>query len=255
MAQERINALAILNLLAEASGLDGLPLAADGPTIPVGSITERAATAESCGPLGLPALLAGEVPWLLHRLGPPRAEPRPRLILPGSFRPLHAGHLRMAELAEQLVGLPCLFELSLFHPAKPPLDYLSVADRAARFAGVDGWLLLTDAPTYLDKARLFPGATFVVGHDTAVRIVEPRWYGGTAARDAMLDELEALDTRFLVFGRVDATGRFRDLDAETFDEPRVARFVARTSRVVAESEFRSDLSSTLLRTQSPEELP
>ena len=118
-----------------------------------------------------------------------------------------------------------------------------------------GWLLLTDAPTYLNKARLFPGSTFVVGYDTAVRIVEPRWYGGIAGRDAMLDELEALGTRFVVFGRVDSLGQFRDLRTEAFEEPRVARFVAHNTQVVAEDQFRLDLSSTLVRRSLDAELP
>ena len=257
VGQERINALVILNLLGELNGLEGLPLAALGVTIPDRSISAVAAAATTSGPIGLPALLGGLVPWLAHRLdGPAQSgSPPTRLILPGSFRPLHAGHRRMAELAAELVGEPCAFELSLFHPAKPPLDYLSIADRVGRFAGVGGWLLLTDAPTYLEKARLFPGATFVVGHDTALRIIEPRWYGGVAGRDAKLDELETLGTRFLVFGRVDATGRFRDLDADTFDDPRVIQFVARTTRIVAETQFRSDLSSTMLRVEASEDFP
>ena len=261
--QERINALAILNLLAEATGLAGVPLAADGLAVDPDRISEVGTDAASCGSLGIPALLAGRVAWQAQRIedrsvlvsAAEISTPPTRLILPGSFRPLHAGHLRMAEIAADLVGEPCAFELSVFHPEKPPLDYLSIADRVGRFAGVRGWLLLTDAPTYLDKARLFPGSTFVVGHDTAVRIVEPRWYGGIAARDAMLDELEALGVRLLVFGRVDHSGRFRDLDADTFDNARVARFVTGSTTVIAESRFRSDLSSTWLRSQSPEELP
>ena len=257
VSQERINALIILNLLAEANSLPALPLAAGGWTVPEASIRDIAADSAMTGALGIADLLGGRIPWLAHPLdgratGSP---PTPTLILPGSFRPLHAGHLRMAELASELVGVPCAFELSLFHPEKPPLDYLSIADRVGRFRGVGGWILLTDAPTYRDKARLFPGATFVVGHDTAIRLLDPRWYGGVATRDAMLDELEALGTRFLVFGRVDGSGRFRDLDNDTFDNQRVDDFLARTTQVVAETQFRSDLSSTWLRDQAVEDLP
>ena len=257
VSQERINALIILNLLAEANALPGLPLESGGWTVPSAAIRDLTADSAMCGSLAIADLLGGRIPWLAHRPDGPAlgSDSPPTLILPGSFRPLHAGHLRMAELAAELVGEPCAFELSLFHPEKPPLDYLSIADRVGRFRGVGGSILLTDAPTYRDKARLFPGATFVVGHDTAIRLLDPRWYGGVAARDAMLDELEALGTRFLVFGRVDASGRFCDLDADTFDDERVARFLQRTTRVIAESRFRSDLSSTSLRDQAEEELP
>lgn len=262
--EERINARALLNLMAEAKGLAGLPLDLHGRLDDPGRITEISADASTCGHPGLPALLGGQTPWLAYRLGEAGAvatleskssSPPTRLILPGSFRPLHDGHLRMAAFASGLLGQPCAFELSLFHPEKPPLDYVSIAARTRAFAGAEGWLLLTDAPTYLEKARLFPGSTFVIGHDTAVRIIEPRWYGGLLARDLMLDELEALGTRFLVFGRVDSGGQFRDLALESFDDLRVARFVERTVRVVAESEFRSDLSSTSIRLRATTELP
>ena len=262
--EERINARALLNLLAEAKGLAGLPLDLHGRLDDPGRITEISADASTCGHPELPTLLGGQTPWLAYRLGEAGAvatldsksgSPPTRLILPGSFRPLHDGHLRMAEFSSRLLGEPCAFELSLFHPEKPPLDYVSIAARTRGFAGAEGWVLLTDAPTYLEKARLFPGSTFVVGHDTAVRIIEPRWYGGLPARDAMLDELEALGTRFLVFGRVDPGGQFRDLGLESFDDRRVTRFIERTIRVVTESEFRSDLSSTSIRLRSVTEPP
>jgi len=253
--QEWINALVILNLLAESRGLAGL-------LVDRGITTETTADAATCGHPDLPALLGGQVPWVAFRLGESVATAiardeavLPRLLLPGSFRPLHDGHLRMAALASARLGEPCAFELSLFHPEKPPLDYVGIADRVARFAHVPGWLLLTDAPTYLEKARLFPGSTFVVGHDTAVRIIEPRWYGGVGPRDAMLDELEALGIRLLVFGRMDASGLFRELNQEVFPDDRVARFVARSTEVVAEDQFRLDLSSTVLRLGAGVDLP
>ena len=63
----------------------------------------------------------------------------------------------------------------------------------------------------------------------------------------MLDELEALGTRFLVFGRVDEAGQFRDLSREAFADPRIARFVTTSTQVVAETHFRLDVSSTNLR--------
>ena len=33
-------------------------------------------------------------------------------------------------------------------------------------------------PLYSAKAELLPGSTFVVGHDTAIRLVNPKYYGG-----------------------------------------------------------------------------
>ena len=117
------------------------------------------------------------------------------------------------------------------------------------FAGRAGRVYLTNAPTYLDKARLFPGSTFVIGHDTALRIVDPRFYGGPAGRDAMLDELERLGARFLVFGRLDASGSFRVFSPEDFEHT-VSGFLARVASPVPAHVFRLDISSTEVRKRS-----
>ncbi|MEZ4622152.1 MAG: hypothetical protein R2867_42515 [Caldilineaceae bacterium] len=65
-------------------------------------------------------------------------------------------------------------------------------------------VLASDAPTYIGKARLYPGATFVVGYDTAVRIFAPRYYNNsTEEMWAALREVRELGCRFLVAGNVD----------------------------------------------------
>ena len=160
----------------------------------------------------------------------------------------------MAEAASRLTGLPCAYETSLFHPEKPPLDFIAIRSRLNGFEGRAGRLYLTNAPTYVEKARLFPGCTFVVGHDTALRILDPRFYGGPAARDAMLDELEGLGTRFLIFGRIDESGRFRDFSHEEFEHP-VSGFLSRAATPVPGHVFRLDLSSTEVRERSGEDFP
>ncbi len=65
----------------------------------------------------------------------------------------------------------------------------------------------------------------------------------------MLDELERLGTRFLVFGRVNASGEFRDFSPEEFEHP-VAGFLARVATPVPGHVFRLDLSSTEVRRRS-----
>ena len=151
-----------------------------------------------------------------------------------------------------MTGLPCGYEISLFHPEKPPLDYLAIRSRLKGFEGQTCRLYLTNAPTFVEKARLFPGCTFAVGHDTAQRIVDPRFYGSPAARDAMLEELESFGTRFLVFGRVDASGNFRDFSHEEFEHP-VAGFLARVATPISRHVFRVDLSSTEIRERSADD--
>lgn len=221
------------------------------PTLSPGwTVREAHADAAGCGHPGLTDLVAGSRASVAFRLdgesppGPSDDDPgRPTLILPGSFRPFHAGHATMAEVATRVTGRPCGFDLSLFHPDKPPLDFLTIASRLGGFRGVRGRLTLTNTPTFLDKARVFPGSTFVVGHDTATRIIDPRYYGGDVPRDAMLNELKALGTSLLICGRVDASGRFRDV----IDDPAVADFLAQHTQTLPESAFRVDLSSTAIR--------
>lgn len=121
-----------------------------------------------------------------------------KLLVPGAFNPLHQGHRRMLEIAGRRTGLSGAFELSVVNVDKPAMDYTEIAHRLEQF---DDPVWVTRLPTFLEKARRFPGAWFAVGADTLARIVEPAYYGGPAARDRALAELLALETRFLVFGR------------------------------------------------------
>ena len=71
---------------------------------------------------------------------------------------------------------------------------------------------LTRAPTFLEKSRLFPGATFVIGADTAERLFVPKYYGDDELRmHAALDEIAGAGCSFLVAVRIDAAGRVRGL--------------------------------------------
>lgn len=168
--------------------------------------------------------------------------PLPLALLPGSFNPLHHGHLALAAAAERHLGVPVAFELSRANVDKPPLDDAEVARRVAQFHGV-GPVWVTAAPTVAEKARLFPGAAFVLGYDTAVRLVDPKYCGGDPlARDAVLAELLAGGCRVVVGGRVDPAGAFRVWDVAAVPGGFGGLFVPLT-----EADFRADVSSTALR--------
>ena len=79
---------------------------------------------------------------------------------------------------------------------------------------------------------------FVVGVDTAERVLQPRFYGGTAGRDASLAELAALGGRFLVADRLDGDS------LKSLDDLDVGRFGTLFERL---PNFREDISSTELR--------
>ena len=61
--------------------------------------------------------------------------------------------------------------------------------RIAQFAG-RYTIFASTAPTFIEKARLFPGTVFVVGYDTAARILHPRYYGNS--HEALRQGLDGL---------------------------------------------------------------
>lgn len=131
------------------------------------------------------------------------------VLLSGSFNPLHLGHEQLAHAAGEMLGLPWSFELPIANADKPPLGYSEIMRRLAPFAQ-HYTVRLSREPLFVDKAALFPGCVFAVGYDTAVRLIEPRYYGGSAARDAALARIRAHGCRFIVGGR-SQDGIFRTL--------------------------------------------
>jgi hypothetical protein len=161
-------------------------------------------------------------------------------IFPGSFDPLHDGHRAMARIGARITGLPVAYELSIRNVEKPALDFLEIAARAESFAGAEAWL--TSAPTFVEKLALFPGAPFLIGADTFVRLGNPRYYGGSTDRAAAAVARIAGDSGgLIVFGRV-RDGQFTE--PSQLEAPPALRAIA---RFVTEEEFRRDISSTSLR--------
>jgi hypothetical protein len=137
--------------------------------------------------------------------------------------------------------VPVHFELSVANADKPELPPDEVERRVAQFAGVAP-VWVTRAATFGEKADLFPGCAFVLGWDTAVRVIDPKYYGDEAGRDAALAKLLECGCRLVVGGRADGEGRFR-----VWDGGGVAREFAELFVALAEADFRADVSSTALR--------
>lgn len=161
-----------------------------------------------------------------------------RGILAGSFNPLHTGHENLRRAADRFVQLETIFELSVSNVDKPSLSEHEIGARLCQF---DTPVLLTNAPVFTRKAELFPGSTFVVGYDTAERILDPKYYDGSTGLYRALAGIRDLDCRFLVAARL-TRGRL----CANSDLPTPAGF-ADMFEAIPESKFREDISSTAIR--------
>jgi hypothetical protein len=197
----------------------------------------------------LARLLRGEVSHVLvHPDGQYEEEPAVQgALLSGSFRPLHQGHERLIEAAAARVGQAGLFELPVVNADKGTLIAEEVWRRLRQFAGRSP-VVLSRAALFVEKARLFPGSVFVVGYDTAIRLVNPRYYGGETGLHEALDAIAAAGCRFLVAGRAEQ-GPFHTLDDVALPPEHAGLFLG-----LSEEDFRVDVSSTALREQGAKSL-
>ena len=171
------------------------------------------------------------------------------VLFPGSFNPLHEGHVLLARVAEELRQQPLAFEISVTNVDKPPLAGETVKHRIAQFAWKSP-VELTRAPTFVEKSRLFSRTTFVIGADTAERLVAPKYYSDDEDRmHVALDEIANSGASFLVAVRIDAAGRVRALN----DIPVPPRYADLFSEI-PEHRFRLDISSSEIRARGDPDL-
>jgi len=180
------------------------------------------------------------------------------IVIPGSFNPLHEGHLRMAAAAVEasaLVGRgqrSVVFEITTRNADKGAVDRDELSRRAAQFSRGNGGdsggvpLVLTRARLFVEKARLFPNCTFVVGADTVARLIDRKYYNSSDVEmAASLAAIGGFGCDFLVAGR-DMDSGYTTLDDLSGQIPEFLRSMFSPLKEDGIS-FRVDISSTQLR--------
>ena len=218
--------------------------------------------------------------------------PNRSLVFPGSFNPVHVGHLALANASIKTLekhepyvhprrhnDKPIFFELSLTNADKPSIDPKLVVSRVKKFmelaslpddenAFPQQWgIVLTRAPLFEQKLKILrskvlnllegpgdsPRINFVIGTDTMVRILNPKYYRNKA-RESMIEsllELKESGVGFIVGGRLEqgSSASIPRFVSGKEDLVGLPAEVASMFTIMEESEFRVDLSSSEIRKQ------
>lgn len=122
--------------------------------------------------------------------------PKGTFILPGSFDPVHEGHVAMVVAAIKATtgwqpgsgkeNPPVVFEISAINVDKPPISKEKAHKRMvmfqpdnpvfAKYGLTNIAVCFTRMPLFVDKSKLFPQCNFIMGADTLERLLNPKYY-------------------------------------------------------------------------------
>ena len=162
-------------------------------------------------------------------------------ILSGSFNPIHQGHIELSKLASGILGVPVAFEISVTNVDKSPLQPGEIKNRVSQFEKSET-VILTCAPLFAENAGIFKNSTFIIGSETALRLVDLKYYDNNVQNMyTSLQKVKDNKCNFLVAGRLQ-NSEFNTIFDVAIPEAFLSMF-----NDIPESQFRMDLSSTELR--------
>ena len=186
------------------------------------------------------------------------------LVFPGSFNPLHHGHLgamdaavtTLLSLGERVPGQA--YEISVEHPDKGLLSKEDIQTRVGQFVGVAP-VIVSRAALYVAKTERYRSSRMLVGTDVMRKILHPKYSGGSTAKmNAELERMRARGCKFVVAGRKDETsGAFETAESVLVEAmPSVEDQAAVQDLFIPIEGFRVDVSSSAIRaSQTKSRLP
>eukprot|EP00759_Apiculatamorpha_spiralis_P016009 PhF_6_TR22425/c0_g1_i2/m.31825 len=179
------------------------------------------------------------------------------VLYPGSFNPLHEGHIDLARAATRALQKQCntttnpnhlmmiTFEISCQIVGKGFVPEEDLLKRVKQFEACNEptWnVAITTCSLFREKCMLFPNHKIIIGVDTMTRILDPKYYKEDGVEKA-LDGIRGCGCSFVVGGRMMESSGFVQGSAVQGVPPGYNDMFL----CLEENDFRKDISSTEIR--------
>ena len=165
-------------------------------------------------------------------------------VIPGSFNPLHDGHVALAEAVAkkfELKDSDIIFELSALNADKGLISREEIEKRVKVINERGFGAMLTNRPFFYAKNEYLKNGYFVVGTDTYKRIIDTKYYSNS--NEVMISKLAEFlrcENHLVVAPRLNSQTNKLETLAD-FSVPEIFKNIHELDN------FRMDISSTELR--------